>query len=583
MDGKTEFVTRLNQQLAAMKTERQPFDEVWRLVATFESERMNMFQKPVSAARDSEYLSLHRDKRDIDNTSRQCITVFSSGMLSGVTPPSDQWFEMRIADGSGGDDLSKWGPVAKWLENVEKIILNDFTQKNFYTQQVNTYKNIGMYGMQCMLIGESKDIGTYYRDVPPDEIYVQNDFAGRVNCVFREMSVTYQQALELFGKRKLSKTVQKVVDNKEANIFDRMTIVHAVVKKAPGYENIVGNNRLAYASYYFEPSEGHLIDESGFDSMPYVVTRAYSDSRTPYSFSPGTVALADVLLVNEIKKLMLQAGQLSIAPPMLMPDRGIMGKLNYAPYAVNLFRKDGNTSADDFKPFQFGGNMKDGLDLLEMAKQDIKQAFFYDLFLMIHNRTQSGHGTPTAMEIEQLATEKSFLLAPILINQQQEEFNNLIARVFEIKRKTPGVLPPLPDELKGAGLDIKYISPLVHAQNNNKTQRMLKTLNDIFGVLSVSAQVDQAVASQTLDLINTEGTIYKLLEQGGFPQSCVRQLEEVQAMRQQRMQAQEAAMRQQQEQQAMQGLLQGYGQLSVAPETGSPVQQLMQNAGALSA
>ncbi|MDY0258646.1 MAG: portal protein [Desulfovibrio sp.] len=568
MAGKraSDFVQQLNTQFGQFKSERAPFDDIWRKVAVFESERMTLFDGQLG---NNPAQAMRRDVRDVDNTCRQAITVFSSGMLSGVSPPSDQWFTLRIADKSGGDDLKKYRPVANWLEQIERLFLKDFTAKNFYTQQVSSYKHIGLYGMQAMLVGESPQMGTYYRDVPVDEIYIANDYAGRVNVVYREMRITLQQALTMFGKENLSPCLQALAEDRNANPQEHVTIVHAVMEKAPGYENIIGDNKLAYASYYFEPGEDHLISEGGFDSLPYIVTRAYSDGRSPYSISPGTIALADVLMINEIKRLMLQAGQLSVAPPMLLPDRGLVGRLNYTSGALNTYRKDGSgIDVNDFQPLKLVGEFKLGMELMQQAQKDVNAAFFVDLFLMIHNRTQAGKGTPTAMEIEQLATEKSFLLAPILINQQQENFNRLFERVFEIKKKEHGAIPEPPKELLNADIEIEYISPLVRAQQGVRTQQMLQGLQELGGIANLFPDV--------MDIVDSDAITRRIIESRGIPQSCIRTVEEVMGLRQQKMQAQEAAQKEMQQQQMLAGMMQGYEGLSKAPEAGSPVQSIMQ-------
>lgn len=567
-----DFVQQLNTQLEQLRAERAPFDDVWRKVAVFESERMTLFDGQLG---NEPAQAMRRDVRDVDNTCRQAITVFSSGMLSGVSPPSDQWFSLRIADSSGGDDLKKYRPVASWLEQVENIFLKDFAAKNFYTQQVSSYKHVGLYGMQAMLVGESQQLGTYYRDVPVDEIFIANDYAGRVNAVYREMRITLQQALTMFGKENLSPCLQRMAEDRHVNPQERITIVHAVMEKAPGYENIIGNNKLPYVSYYFEPGEDHLISEGGFESLPYIVTRAYSDGRSSYSISPGTIALADVLMINEIKRLMLQAGQLSVAPPMLLPDRGLVGRLNYSSGALNTYRKDGSTDVKDFQPLNLVGEFKLGMELMQQAQKDVNAAFFVDLFLMIHNRTQAGRGTPTAMEIEQLATEKSFLLAPILINQQQENFNRLFERVFEIKKKMPGAIPKPPRELLKADIEIEYISPLVRAQQGVRTQQMLQGLQELGAIAQLYPNV--------MDIVDSDAITRKIIESRGIPQSCVRTVEEVLGLREQKMLAQEAAQQQMQQQQMMQGMMQGYEGLSKAPEEGSPVQSIMERAAGVTA
>jgi hypothetical protein len=564
-----DVVEKLCLQFSQMKAEREPWAAVWRKIAVFESERGNMFHG--TQAQDASYLALYRNTKDIDNTARNAIQVFSSGMLSGVTPASDQWFRLRVSDASGGKDLQQYRPVAHYLEQLEQVFLKDFVTKNFYTQQVSSYKQIGMYGMQCMNVGFHEDLGTYYRDIPVDEIYVTNDFAGRVNCVFREMFLSIQQAVEMFGQENMSDGVKKMIRMKQFNPNERIRIIHAVYKKSPGFENVLGNNKLPYVSFYFEPAEEHLISEGGFESMPYIVTRAYADGRSPYSVSPGTVALADVLMVNEIKSLMLQAGQLSIAPPMLMPDNGLVGRLSYRPSAINLYRKDATSSPNDYMPLKLGGDFTLAMELMNMAQKDIQTAFFVDLFLMIHNRVQGGQGTPTATEIQQLATEKSFLLAPILINQQQENFNRLFERVFELMQGQDGKLPPVPEELQDAELEIHYESPLVRAQQGVQTQQMLQAMQDMGALMQIYPDLK--------DIMDSDMMMRKILDNRGMPQSLIREVKEVMELRQGRQEAQMQAQQQMQQQAEAQAMMGAYQGLSQAPQPGSPAQALMQGSG----
>ena len=468
----------LTARLSQLKSERQPFDDVWRKVALYESERLTSFSGEGRAARRAAMLRRHG--RDLDNTCRQAVTVFAAGMLSGVCPPHEQWFSLRVSEATGGEDLRHFAPVARWLEQVEQMLLRDFAQKNFYAQQVASFKNIGLFGMQCMLVGEDPRLGTWYRSVPVDEIFITEDATGRVNQVFRQMRLTLAQATQLFGGR-LSPRLARMVHSRRANPQTPVDVVHAVMERGTAltreFESAVSPSghgaALPWLSFYFEPQEEHVIGAGGYSHLPYIVTRAYADGSSPYSISPGTLALADVLMVNEIKRLLLQAGQLSVAPPMLMPDRGLVGRLNYASGAINTFRKDGTTSVGDFQPLPLVGEFRLGRELLEQAQKDINAAFFVDLFTMIHQRARTG-GTPTALEVQQLAGEKSFLLAPILVNQQQENFNRLFERVYGLKQLAPGAIPPPPPELAGADLEIGYLSPLVRAQQGVRLRELLE-------------------------------------------------------------------------------------------------------------
>jgi hypothetical protein len=552
---------------SAMKTQRAVYDEVWRHVSMYEAEEQWRF----AGSANSGEMSLLRDPRVLDSTALHALTVFSSGMLSGVSPPSSQWFRISVSDRSGGEEMKKHPSVAAWIEAVERIFLKDFTQKNFYTQQVNSYRHIGLYGMQAMFVGEDSKIGTFYRDIHPDEIYVAENTSGSVDTVFREMSIPLRQVVELFGKKNLSKGLQATIDRKNADMTDKITIVHGVLPKTKGYENILGANRLPFASYYMEPGEEHLISEKGFRSLPYIVTRAYTGGSSPYSFSPGTLCLADVKMTNEIKTLLLRSGQLRMAPPIFAPDGSLVGRINFDPYAINYYRKNAYSTAQDIAPMNIGGDMPTGMELLDRAAKDINTAFFVDLFLLIHNRTQLGKGSPTATEVDQLVQEKSFLLAPILVNQQQENFDRLFDRVFEIKLNR-GEIPPLPDELRGIWYEMDYDSPLSRAQMSVQKQSIQQFSLEM-------AQFAQ-LHPQVLDILDSDAIARKLADYNGIPMTCIRTPEAVAQLRAVREQQQQALQAAQFGQQALAGAGQMYGQLSAAPQPGSPMEQLMSGGGA---
>ena len=219
-----------------------------------------------------------------------------------------------------------------------------------------------------------------------------------------------------------------------------------------------------------------------------------------------------------------QAGQLAVAPPYLVPDDGFIGRFSFEPRAMNYYRRAEGNTLGDFGPLSIGGDPRFSWELLNATKQDINEAFFVDLFLAVKTRISQG-GAPTAQEVAELAGERMFLLGPMLVNQQQEHFRRLFARLHHLLTRR-GELPRPPEELEGEAPEVEYVSPLMLAQQEERTSAVLRTYGEVGRIA--------AVAPEVLDLFRHEENVRLILEQRGFPQDGVRTRAEVLALRRDR-------------------------------------------------
>jgi hypothetical protein len=159
-----------------------------------------------------------------------------------------------------------------------------------------------------------------------------------------------------------------------------------------------------------------------------------------------------------------------------------------------------------------------------------------------------------------------FLLGPMLVNQQTENFDRLFDRLFNLLLRR-GELPPVPRELAGQQLKAEYVSPLMLAQKEGQTQAVLQTYQD-------AGLIAQA-APEVLDNFEHDENLRRVAEQRGFPQKGLRSPDEVARLRQARAEAQE---RQAQMEMAAQDIRDAAGAapgLAKAPEEGSPMQKLL--------
>jgi hypothetical protein len=206
---------------------------------------------------------------------------------------------------------------------------------------------------------------------------------------------------------------------------------------------------------------------------------------------------------------------------------------------------------DKIDVFEVKGNLPFNLELLNAERADIKAAFFVDLFLMLAQLDK----TMTAREVAERAAEKMLILGPVLGRLMDELLDPIIERTFNILMRSRA-LPPPPAILQGQEYHIEYISPLARAQKMAEAKAITE-------MVSIVTEMSNKLP-QVLDLVDADkagrefAKIYNT-------EHILRSDEEIEAIRQQRIQ-------QQQVQAALDQAGQGAGAIKAIAEAGRSAQ-----------
>ena len=190
---------------------------------------------------------------------------------------------------------------------------------------------------------------------------------------------------------------------------------------------------------------------------------------------------------------------------------------------------------------------------MEDRRQRVRDTFYVDQL-----KLRQGGPMMTATEVMQRTEEAMRLLGPMLGRMHQEYLKPMIERVYNIMLRR-GKLPPVPPDLNGVRLDVKYSSLIAKAQRMSDVQNIGRTLETVAPFL----QLD----SQGGDNFNVDNIVRIVAGILGFPQEAIRNAEDVIVMREQRKQAQEEMMKQQQEAQNLANSQVGAKTLNTLKET----------------
>lgn len=475
-----------------------------------------------------------RNTKIIDSTGTQALRTMASGMMSGMTSPVRPWFRTTTPD----PELMEFGAVKDWIAATDKVMYAILARSNFYNSIYNVYVELGSFGTGPMYREQTFDDVVRYRPLTAGEYYIAENAQGIVDTVYREYTMTVSQIVEEFVAEPdgtlnwdvASPAVKRAWDNSD---YDQLIeVVHAVEPRRSedrDFTKLDGKNKPIKSVYYETgASDGKLLRESGFDSMPIYTPRWDVLGGDVYGRGPGMDALGDVKQLQQEQKRKAQGIDKMVNPPMTAPT-SLRGKpASVLPGGTTYV--DVNQGQQGFIPaYQVKPDISGLMADIQEVQGRIQRAFYADLFAMM---LSSDRRQMTATEVVERHEEKLVLLGPVLQRLNTELLDPVIDDVFAFALER-GLLPPPPPELQGVELKVEYISLLAQAQQAVGASSIERTLGFAGNLISAFPGItDKIDADQALDEYS------QIL---GTPNGVVRSDEEVEALRAERAEAEAQA------------------------------------------
>ena len=484
-----------------------------------------------------------RNSKIIDNTAGQALNTLSAGMMSGLTSPARPWFRLQTRD----DALMDAPGVKQWLGQVEMELRKVLASSNFYNAAATVYNELGGFGTAALLRRPHPDRIVHYRPFTAGEYVIAENEYGEVDTIGRHFTMSVAQIVEQFI---IDKTTMKADSDKaskqvkqlwERHAYDEMIeIIHVIQPRRksdidPARRD--GKNRK-YADLYMELGADRdvFLREDGFNRFPAFVPRWNLMGGDVWGTSPAMESLGDVKQLQHQQRRKAQALDKIVNPPMVAatslrgkPTTVLPGGTTYVDVS----------SGSGFAPaYQINLRLNElQQDIMEVQER-IQRGFYADLFAMMIN---SDRRNITATEVVERHEEKLVLLGPVLQRLNTEFLDPMIEDAF-IMCMERGILPPPPDALMEADIDVKYVSLLAQAQEAVAAQAIERTFA-FAGNLA-------AVVPDIMDNLDTDASLRQYSEILGNGPDVMRPKEAVEQLRKQRAEAQQQAAAM--EQQAMQ-------------------------------
>ncbi len=509
---------------------RAQAEHLMRCQADFEAERANwdtlyerisemVFPRSQYFTSKNQFQGELRGERVFDNTPTLALDRFASAVGSMLAPETMQWHGLKSSD----PELNEDEEVKEYLELATRVLFGAryAPKTNFSSQVHECWLSNGAFGTSCLFVDEDMGSSLRYRAIHLSEIYIGENFQGLIDRVHRgRFKLKAYQVLQLVNHTDESKRwmmpecVAKALEGDRKNPNAEFEFIHCVYPNDDQDTRRADAVGMAYKSVYLSVQDLTICHEGGYRTLPYAVGRYVTGPRETYGRSPAMTVFRDILMLNEMNKTVIRAGQLHVDPPFLIAEDGALQPFSMTPRSLNYgyLNSDGQPLAQSLRP---DGDLPIALEMIQDRRTAVNDAFLVTLFQVLVENPDM-----TATQALLRAQEKGQLLGPTLGRQQSEFLSCVIERELDIL-SAAGTLPPMPEALLEAGgaVAIEFKSPLNRLQRADDAMGILKTIE----ALTPLAQIDPGV----LDIIDIPKSARIIAEASGSPADALRTPEEI--------------------------------------------------------
>ncbi|WP_405758093.1 portal protein [Anaerovibrio slackiae] len=524
---------KYKSKVRQMEENRQDYLKRWKAIRDYQLPYIGCFDDTA----DTTDYARRRDTNIYHSVAWQANQSFAAGVMSGLTPPSRQWFRLIWSN-----DTMKNHPEAGELLDKRMNILQDVLLKsNFYNAIHSSYLELA-FGQAPLAIFQDADTGVHFVPFTVGTYMMENGPDGIVDTFCTKYEMTARQLADKFGADRLPSSIRAELENGGVKTKHKLWWLVEPNRFHDRNKEVMDKYHMKYLSlYWLEEGEKDFLDIGGFQEWPIPVARYLVTGSETYGKGPGWFAEGDSKGLQKLEKDDIIAVELGIKPPMAASATTAKQGINLTPGSYTVVERN-----EPVTPlFNVNVNLQHLQEKILDLQDRIKRAYSADLFMMLERLEDK---SMTAQEVLQRKQEQLQQLGPVVQRLQFEFLRKIIERVYNILDRA-GILPQPEDAelalaLSQEEVTIEYISPLAQAQK----MAGMTNIEQAIAFTGQLAQFDQSV----LDKIDFAKTIDSYFDMVGAPASIKRTEGEYEAIQQQKAQAMAEAKQQEQMAQAVQ-------------------------------
>lgn len=414
-----------------------------------------------------------RYRRDLGN-------AFSS-MLR---PRGQPWFRATIED----EEAMEEPGIGAWLEAATRVMRRMLYPNGAKSQFVRATKSgdhdYAAFGNAVLSVDPSRTgDGLLFRNWHLRDCAWAEDDEGTIDTLFRKISMTARQIEAAFPDADLHQEIRRAC---EQNPDQEFKLLHAMLP-AKDYEYASGKKAprgLKFASVYIDDTHQRILKEAASRTFRYVVPRWQTLTGSPYGVSPAAmVSLADARMLQSMARVLIEAGEKAVDPPMVATEEAIRSEVNlYAGGITWTDREYDERLGLSLRAVELGKNVGLGVELLDRTRHALLDAWYLSKLALPQTAAKTAY--ETSQLVEQFIREAIPLFEPL-----ETEYNLPLLEAAADTLMHGGAFGPpdtIPEALRGREMQFSFSNPLQDAIEKNKVMQFQTTM----GVVGAAAQFD---------------------------------------------------------------------------------------------
>lgn len=309
---------------------------------------------------------------------------------------------------------------------------------------------------------------------------------GHVDCNHRKLRYTLRAMRQRWGEKAMSEAQLKTL---EKSPYEEVEIRHVLmpVEDYEPYDIRKSKWRgKPFASVYINPDNLKLLEEGGYFEFPMLHRRWRVADDSVYGYSPASMlGLIDARVLQSQARVIMDAGELHVAPPLVAKKDAVLGGVKY--YAGATTWLDGEYDerlGEGVRALDVGGDVRIGLDMKIDTRAILKAAWLLNKLNLPSDKDM------TAYEVSERVAEYIRSAGPIF-----EPFEADNARTLTLMFKMGlrlglfGAVQEIPPEVLAGEIEWEFDTPVQTAYKRLKVIRARETVEMIAPIAQIEPTI----------------------------------------------------------------------------------------------
>lgn len=394
----------------------------------------------------------------------------SNSFAAMLRPRAKEWFEVSIDD---EDVLTQAGREwLQWATKRQRSFMYD-RKSNFIRATSEGDADFALTGQCCIsreMNWNTANPHLVYRCWHLRDVAWSEGATGQIGEIYVKWKPTIKELKEMNLNLHFEVAKRKVNENLTKVDCLRLIVSTDIYKGQTGQ-----GEGYPWMLVYLDTQNMHIMGEYGVQSHGFTLPRWQTVSGSQYAYSPAAVAgLPDARLLQAMSLTLLEAGEMSVRPPMIATTEAVRGDIQLFSGGITWADADyDERKGDVLRPLnQDRSGLPKGYEVRDHQMSMLAEAFYINKLTL-----PPPEGDMTAFETGQRVEEYVRAALPLFEPMEHEYNGQLCEDTFDglLRAGAFGSVQDMPRELQGKDIHFKFVSPLHDAIERKEASTFLES------------------------------------------------------------------------------------------------------------